>query len=250
MKQSSEPIADPGNISSYKHFKHQTMLALKPEGSVYILTALPLSAWLVADDSDVTKHGAAVTDFEFNGSSLKYIEYYLERKVKPRILKFAKLPGGGVEIKRIKTRSGIATSSEEELGLLNRLLNCIGLLVGQCIAQECDGEWVDKDGSLWIKTDKGTSTVPDANPFSKVFKFVTLGQEDSLVGFLQAIQNWEEDDVMIEKFMCLHRAHGTLPVGYRLQKWNDKATGKLTHLNIIDSAGKVLFVNVVMGEAI
>ena len=142
------------------------------------------------------KYGIQYEDFECNELCVKYLEDYLAVRIRPRILKW-KWDGKNILITRVKTLSGIVSKDPKKIQETLNLVSACAVLLGQCIATLFDGEWkVDPNENICIEVSGGPVYL-----YWKCLKFVTLGDEDSLVGFIQNIRHLKANKLIVDQVL-------------------------------------------------
>lgn len=131
------------------------------------------------------KYGVTFEEFECNELCVKYLEDYLKQRIRARILKWKRIDNN-IIITRVRTKSGIGSESQAQIQeVLNVIISC-SMLLGQCIATIFDGKW-NISGVSPMSIDVFDTSV---QIYWKCLKYVTLGDEDGLVGFIKSIRNY------------------------------------------------------------
>lgn len=173
--------------------------------------------------------GVEFDDFKHDKNCVKYIEEYLNLKIKSRILKWEFTSDRAIKLIRVRTNSGVPTSNVKHIQDIFKLINSVSMLFGQCILNTYGGKWEFKDEKYYLD-------VPGAGGLFtswKCLKFVTFGIEDSLIGYLNTIGHHEQNRKTVEELLNIAQELGTCPEHYTKQLWTDDI-GKLVKLVLID----------------
>ncbi len=142
------------------------------------------------------KYGVKFEEFECNEICVNYIEDYLKQRIRPRILKWNRV-GDQIIITRVKTLNGMASSNDEKIqGVFNLVMAC-SILLGQCIATIFDGKW-NVSGTSEMSIDVFDTSV---QIYWKCLKYVTLGDEDGLVGYIKSIRYSKENKAITDQVL-------------------------------------------------
>ena len=142
------------------------------------------------------KYGVKYEDFECNELCVKYLEDYLKTRIRSRILKW-RWDGKNIVVTRVKTLSGVSSKNPKKIQETLNLVFACSILFGQCIATIFDGNWkIDPDQALCIEVSDGPVYL-----YWKCLKFVTLGDEDSLISFIPSIRHRKVNKEFVEKII-------------------------------------------------
>jgi hypothetical protein len=161
------------------------------------------------------KYGVTFEEFECNETCVKYLEDYLASRIRTRILKWKRV-GDSIVVTRVKTLSGVASNNQMHIQELLGLVMACSILLGQCIATIFDGKWIiSADKTMIIEVfDTPVQT------YWKCLKYVTLGNEDSLIGYVKYFNKYTANKALNEQVLNLLNLERQ---DYkRMENWMDK----------------------------
>ncbi len=163
-----------------------------------------------------------VADLAFDSNTIKAIEQFLDDRHMHRVLKWGD-EHDPLSIKRVVTAHGVPSSNPKQIEKYDTFINCVAMLYGYCAAKETNGKIiVDADGGWWVKP--ANSSIPNFNPFRKVWKFLRNGAEDGLVSFLASVKARATQQPLIDEITAKLKASwladgNTLPADAFTQVW-------------------------------
>jgi hypothetical protein len=185
-------------LRSLKHLDHKILAGLEGVGGTIAAGNMGAISAAITSFSGFTREtGKKAEEFPFDATGIRFVQRYLDLRVKPRIMRW----DDEVELKiaRVRKDSGIATSSVDEIEFFDQLLYATGLFYGQCLAQALGGRWVEGKSPGWPVVNLADQL--KINPFSKPRKYCRFGKEDDLVGFLKACENQKVNAALIKSMM-------------------------------------------------
>jgi len=184
------------------------------------------------------KYGVTFEEFECNETCVKYLEDYLASRIRTRILKWKRV-GDSIVVTRVKTLSGVASNNQMHIQELLGLVMACSILLGQCIATIFDGKWrISADKTMIIEVfDTPVQT------YWKCLKYVTLGDEDSLIDYVKYFRNYTVNKAINEQVLNLLNLKRQ---DYkRMENWMDE-NGNLETIVVIGNNNQIIktvFVN-------
>ena len=242
MNSNQDQFAAVLDTTKHLNFDESTLSDLLTDDLRGALKGLILSrAWNTMLRANRDKYAMS---YDLDG--IRLIEDQLSTFVKPRIAAWD-LEGRVPVIKRV-VRSGVKTSKQEHIDAVRSDITAYGFLYGQCLAQMYNFKWCMQDNSLTLLASNGAIL----NPTFKLLKFVTFGQEDSLLQFAR-ISDPRNDVIRMEVDKMVTEAlkrQGSDSNGAKSEFWYDER-GVLQKVVVTPQDGRVLHIKTafVSGES-